>query len=200
MEYNTEDSDLNITTEDEIKDQKFESDFLDLLFKDLYNECIKRRIKAKRRSGIYKILYIILTFIIVITGAIIGILSIDGMINNNNFIYYVTILGFLVSIIESFLAAFEIQKRSLELKKIAIKLSALSRKTAFLKFSDISLEEKIKNLNKIYTKLDELDISIINSKIMNKSLISMYNSKKSEKKKRSISDEINLENKNDFDI
>lgn len=126
---------------------------------DLYNDAIHLSSHASKQSTIFKTIYVLFDLFIVVAGVIIAVISYsDGS-------YYGATLGAIVSSLQTILTTFSIEKRGVLLRDVANKLRHVSRQIRMLQNSDAKPKAKLKELEKYYDQVDELDLSIFDNNI-----------------------------------
>lgn len=142
------------------EDDPAETNGADQMLTDLYHDTIRLSTEANRKASIFKILYFFSTFLTIIGGVVVGILSIGG---GNS--YLIAALGFVITGIQTFLTTFSIERRGVLLKDVSGKLRKVSRQVRALQLSDSKPKDKMKKLEDYYTEVDELDLSMFDNKI-----------------------------------
>lgn len=136
------------------------TDDINQLIDNLFNEVIEMSKAANAKANFCKIFYILTALYTIIAGALIAILSIKN--NTNEILLYIAgILAAIITAVHTFLLAFPLNKQAIKLKMNATKLIQISRKLQILRNnSNIPTEDKVSQLEEYYTKVDDLDISL----------------------------------------
>ena len=151
-----------------------EASDLDVMMDDLYKETLAMSSSAMRKSSIFKFLYILSTFFMIIAGALIGILTLFSnqscsTSNTTSSQSVPTIIagsfGFTITAIQTLITVFSIEKRGVLLREISNRLRKISRQIKMLQHSDINYDSKFKRLDQLYTKIDDLDLCIFEGSI-----------------------------------
>jgi len=175
------------------EEDQIESEGPDKMIGDLYDETLNISISTNRKAGIFKILYVLSNLFMIIAGSVIGILSLSGNIVES---YISSILGFVITGVQTSLTTFSIEKRGVLLKEISSRLRKISRNLKLLQNSDMKARDKIKKLEEFYAEVDELDLSIFDNNITSKN-VKPVNLNISEKPNNSSS--LNTEESDDTD-
>jgi len=184
-----------------------ESDDLDVnnnMMVDLYTESLRMSSAATKKSNWLKYLFIFCSIFITISGTVIGVLSLDTSNNRdvltdpnnitsvNNISYTTTsqqyvssILGFIITAIQTLLSTFAIEKRSVLLRDAGNKLRKISRDVKVLQYSELRSKDKMKRLDELYTEVDELDLNMFDNSITTRTLEKATNIVSSKKSKSS---------------
>src|SRR3972149_7409755 len=141
-----------------------ESDGTDHMINDLYIETLGMSSSSNRKAGIFKIIYILATMFMIIAGAIIGVLTLDGQSNHIS-LYIASILGFSITATQTVLSTFAVEKRSVLLKDVSNKLRKISWNINTLQASNAKPEDKMKKLEEYYAEVNELDLAMFDSSI-----------------------------------
>jgi hypothetical protein len=149
------------------EEDQMDSEGPDKMISDLYEETLNISITTNRKASIFKILYVLSNLFMIIAGSVIGILSLSGDTVQS---YISSILGFLITGIQTSLTTFSIEKRGVLLKEISSRLRRISRNLKILQNSDIKARDKIKKLEEFYAEVDELDLSIFDNNITSKNV------------------------------
>jgi hypothetical protein len=136
-----------------------EADTTYRMCEDLYRDTIELSIQAYRKSSLHKILYVLVNLFIIVAGAAIIIISIPG----RN--YPSMVLGALISGSQTMMSTFSIEKRGVLLRDTAGKLRRVSRQVKTLQASDMKRKDKLKEINKLYDEVDELDLHMFDNSI-----------------------------------
>jgi hypothetical protein len=142
---------------------KNETDILSLentekMFDDLYNDCKKNGSDSSTKALVMKKFNIFLNIVIIIFGIVVSFLSLNGP-NLNIKNYIAACFGFLISGIKTFLSIYCLEKRSIVLKDLSFKFNVLCRNINSLRNKEEkSIRYKIKYLEKLYEKVDELEM------------------------------------------
>jgi hypothetical protein len=136
-----------------------EMDSTQRMSEDLYAEAIRMSTKASRLSSLYKTLYVLVNLLVIVAGVAITIISIPG----RN--YPSMVLGALISGAQTFMSTFSIEKRGVLLRDLTNKLRHVSRQVKSLQMSDLKPKEKLREIDKLYAEVDELDLSIYDNNI-----------------------------------
>lgn len=150
------------------EDDPSETNEADQMIRDLYVDSIKLSSNAGRRAGVFKMLYVLSSFLIIIGGAVTAILSIGDD-------YIVAVIGCVIAAIQAFLTTFAIERRGVLLRDISNKLRKVSRQVRSLQVSEMKPRDKMKKLEEYYTEVDELDLSMFDNKITTASVASGTN-------------------------
>lgn len=146
------------------EEEQLPSDGTDQMIQDLYSDAMSMSLSANRKASIFKLCNVLATIFMTIAGVVIGVLSLN---NNQGAIghYISSILGFVITAIQTLLSTFSIEKRSVLLKEVASKLRKVAREIKILQNSEKSTREKMLKLEEFYAEVDELDLSIFDSSI-----------------------------------
>lgn len=136
-----------------------ELDSTRVMIDDLYRDTIRLSSHATKQSTIFKTMYVLSDLFIVVAGVVIAVLSYSSGS------YYGATLGAIVSAIQTILTTFSIEKRGVLLRDVANKLRHVSRQIRNLQNSDLKPKAKLKELEKYYDQVDELDLSIFDNNI-----------------------------------
>lgn len=139
-------------------DDPSETDMTDTMICDLYEESQNLSKRASSRASWFKMLYVLGTIIIIISGVVIGVVS----FGKNDFL--TTAFGLMVTALQTFLTTFSIEKRGVILKDISAKLRKVSWKLKKLQTSHIGKLEKIRQMEEYYSEVDDLDMAIFDNK------------------------------------
>lgn len=134
------------------------------MINDLSNETLNMASLANRRAYFFKIFNVLSNIFVIISGALIGVLTLQGY-QNKITLYIASVLGFIITTIQTILTTFSIEKRSVVLKDVSHKLRKISLQLKILQKSDLDPDNKIKKLEKFYSQVDELDIYIFDNKV-----------------------------------
>lgn len=145
-------------------DDPVESDGVDRMINDLYNETMQMSSSANRRAGIFKYLYVLAAIFITIAGAIIGSLTVQGF-STSITQYAATILGFGIATVQALTSTFSIQSRSVLLKDVSNRLRKVARGLKNLQNSESKPRDKMKRLEEYYAEVDELDLNMFDNTI-----------------------------------
>ena len=146
-----------------------ESDGVDRMIEDLYTETLHMSSSSGRKAGLFKIFYVLATIFVTISGAVIGVLTLEGYESCSS-LYIAAVLGFMITAIQTLLSTFSIEKRSVLLKDVSNKLRRISRELKVLQNSEINPKKKMVKLEEFYAEVDELDISIFDNTITTSSV------------------------------
>lgn len=141
------------------EDDAEEMNDTDRMSRDLYIDSIKLSTGAGRGASMFKMLYFICAFLMILGGVAVGIIS-YGKID-----YFVSAIGFALTAIQTFLITFSIEKRGVLLKDVSNKSRKISREVRMLQTSDMKPHDKMKKLDEYYTELDDLDLTMFDNKI-----------------------------------
>lgn len=145
-------------------DDPVESDGVDHMITDLYNETMQMSSSANSRAGIFKYLYVLAAIFITIAGAIVGSLTIQGFSNAESQ-YAAGILGFGIAAVQALVSTFSIQNRSVLLKEVSNRLRKVARGLKNLQNSESKPRDKMKRLEEYYAEVDELDLNMFDNTI-----------------------------------
>lgn len=145
------------------EDDLAENNGTEQMINDLYIDSLKLSSTASHKASLFKTLYTLCSFIMIIIGAVVGIMSIGDD-------YIVAVLGFIVTGIQTFLTTFSIERRGVLLKDTSNKLKRISRQVRSLQITDMNPRDKMKKLEEYYTEVDELDLNMFENKITTDSL------------------------------
>jgi hypothetical protein len=145
------------------EDDPSETNETDQMIRDLYVDAIELSSSASRRAGAFKFLYVLASFLIILGGAIVSIVSIGED-------YIVSVIGCIIVAIQTLLTTFSIERRGVLLRDISHKLRKVSRHVRSLQTSDMKPRDKMKKLEEYYTEVDELDLHMFDNKITTSSI------------------------------
>jgi hypothetical protein len=143
-------------------DDPEELDNADNMISDLYHETITLSTTANNGANCFKVLYILETMFLVLAGALIGVLTVQGL-ESDAIKYLVTIIGFAITVVKTLTATFAIERKGVLLKDTSLKLRKISRLLRVLQVSDAAAKDKLKKLEDYYTEVDELDVNIFDN-------------------------------------
>lgn len=137
---------------------------LDTMIDDLYIEALSLSSAATARAGVLKFLTVSASIFMIIAGAIIGVLTLESHKDNVS-ICIASILGFSITAIQTALSTFSIERRSVLLKQISLKLREIARELKTLEASEINPGDKMKRVQMLYDKVDKLDLGMFDHTI-----------------------------------
>ena len=145
--------------EDAEEDDRFK------MINDLYDDTISMTRMANIKAYVFKLLFVLGTFFITISGAVIGVLGVNYGTDQNAdkspaTIYVITVLGFSITIVKTLLALFKVEQRSYQIKEIAVKLRKIARDVRMVKALNLSHIELFQKLNEFYSDIDDLDVHL----------------------------------------
>lgn len=129
------------------------------MINDAYRDALKIRSRAEKMSTIYKFLYMLTTFYLIVVGTIIGVITLPGYVTDST-AYVASVLSFSITAIQTFVHTFSIGKKATSLKQNSLGMNAIARKIAALQISDKSDIEKRKEMDTIYPEIDDLQLKI----------------------------------------
>lgn len=128
----------------------------DQMIKDLYEETLNMSMDANKKARLLKFVGVLANIFLVISGSVIGVLTLDQPSNNS---YYIScVLGFAITAVQSLMSMFSIEKRGILLKDISNSLRKISRQVKSLENSHMKIKDKKKKLEELYTEVDEIDM------------------------------------------
>lgn len=139
------------------------SSSIDQMIEDLYTEALSMSLDANRKAKMLKFFNILANIFLVISGAVIGVLTLNQ--SNTSYYYISSILGFMITGIQTLMSMFSIEKRCVLLKTISANLRKTSRQIKNLETSNLKRKDKKKKLEEYYTEMDELDLIIFDNNI-----------------------------------
>jgi len=139
------------------------TDSLEKMIDDLINAAKENSFKSARKAYWLKKLSVFTTILIIIFGVAVAILNIDSDIKTTA-TYIATVLGFLISGLETFSKTFSPEKKGIILKKLSKQFEDISRQGVFVKTNPKKKNYyELKNkLEKLYEKMSELEITKFN--------------------------------------
>lgn len=147
--------------EDEEKLQK------DYILEKLHSSIVRDSLITNFKSQIMRLLYVMGSIGITIFGIAIGVLSLTGECELTTNQYVAAILGFVSAGLNTLIALFNLEKRGVLMKDISNRQNRLSRKLRELQNrKNVSIEEKERIVDEIYTEMEELDLMSIDSSIL----------------------------------
>ena len=126
---------------------------------DLYHDALEMSSRANRIASLHKMIYTFCTFLIIIGGITVTIIS----IGKND--YTTTVIGAVITGIQTIVTTFSIERRGVLLRDTANKARAISRKCRALQISDLKEETKMHRIEDLYAEVDELDMNIFDNNI-----------------------------------
>lgn len=133
---------------------------LNPMIDELYEKTVNLARSAGRRAEVYKFIYVIIKILTTISGIIIGVLQVADVSAQQGARYTSMALGFFVSLMQSLLALFPVDRRGILLKKDANKLKKISRHILVLKSLNMPTMEKLKKVEDFYAEVDDIDLDI----------------------------------------
>jgi hypothetical protein len=133
---------------------------LNPMIDELYEKTVTLARSAGRRAEIYKLIYVVIKIATTISGVIIGVLQVADFSSQLGARYTSMALGFFISLMQSLLALFPVDRRGILLKKDANKLKKISRHILVLKSLNMPTMEKLKKMEDFYAEVDDIDLDI----------------------------------------
>lgn len=156
--------DLPISEDSADEDDMAETDVIEKMINDLYDETLHLSGLANNKATLFKYIYVISTLFVIIAGAVIGVLSSqDSMTDSAKIV--VSVFGFVITGIGTFMTTFSVEKRGVLLKDVSNKLRKISRQIKSLQYSDIEPHNKMLKLEEFYAEVDDMDMSIYDNKM-----------------------------------
>jgi ABC-type multidrug transport system fused ATPase/permease subunit len=141
-----------------IDDEFADAETLNTTTEELYKKAITLSVSTSRLAAIFRFLNILATVLIIVAGAIIGVLGIISCQNAASRI--ASSLGFVVTAIQTCLSTFDLAKRTVLLKGVSLNARTISRCVRNLSITDASSKYKTRTLEQYYRELDSLDLEI----------------------------------------
>lgn len=136
------------------------------MLSDAYRDALKIRSKAEKMSTIYRFLYMLTTFYLIVVGTIIGIITLPGYVTDST-AYVASVLSFSITAIQTFVHTFSIGKKATFLTQNSLGMNVIARKIAALQISEKSDIDKRKEMDTIYPEMDDLQLKIYGDYIQN---------------------------------
>ena len=135
-------------------------DINSLIMKEIKNVTNLKE-NAEKKANIMKILHIVFSILIISFGSIIGALSLNDNKNSKYILYLLSILGFMVALMEGISSTFMFGKKSILLKNKSLELKDiifyLNNLLSSTRYTEI---EKIKKLDKKRSLVNIIDSNI----------------------------------------
>lgn len=141
-------------------------DITQTMIDDLYDEVTHKALKASRKASWLKLLAILCTMFIIVSGPVVGVLSIYGQCSCNAANYVASALGFIIGAVKLFQTTFTLDKRGVTLKWLSGQCRSLSRKVWLLKGVRQPPDVIRDRLDDYYAELDELEMQIYDSEVI----------------------------------
>lgn len=141
-----------------------DSQVIDKMIQDLYNDSLKMAVSAYQTSVWFRIGYLLANLFFIVSTAGIGILSLFST-NLSAIKYIISALGFINSGIQAILTTFSIQSRSVLLRTSSDKLRKISRQVRLLQVIELLPLDKYKKLEQFYTEIDDIDVTMFNNNL-----------------------------------
>lgn len=157
--------DLFMSEDSVEEDEIAETDVIEQMIDDLYNETMHMSSMANNKATFFKYIYVISTLFVVIAGAVIGVLSTEDDMSDAAKIV-VSVFGFIITGIGTCMTTFSIEKRGVLLKDVSNKLRKISRQIKTLQYSELKPKDKRLKLEEFYADVDDMDMSIYDNNII----------------------------------
>lgn len=130
--------------------------------------CDQARSKAEKtssHSNILKHFNTVSTIFILLAGVVLGVLNIDQERLNDSpgIAYAVSGLGFAITLVQTCITIFSVQKRSVLLREMSYKFRNLYRDTNYLKYSGLRYDEISNKLRELFNRYDKYDLTAFDS-------------------------------------
>lgn len=151
---------IEIKRNAETKEIEIEDEDIGEMGSLLCSEAQKMSKKYKEMASAYKIISNLITLLIAIGGISI---SVPSFLGTENTTFY-AIVGTMISFFKILSAVFDFDSKSTKMKQISTEAKSIFRKASRCKSSlSMSCQGKITEMEKLYTKLDALDLDAFQS-------------------------------------
>ena len=140
---------------------------VDVMIYDLYENAMNMASSAGKQANGMKIVTIIADLLVIVAGAVIGVVSLFAAQNRAS--YIASALGFVISAIQGIVSTFSLQKRSVLLKEDSYRLRKAARGIRQLQYAGGKKKAILARLEEYHAEIDEIDMHIFDNNVDSRS-------------------------------